>query len=59
MNDNYDFSDYRAVMPFSGDTGIYSDDETALLEQRDECYAAYGISHGYDLPTPSRRQRPA
>lgn len=42
MNDNYDFSDYRAVMPYTGDAGIFADDETARLEERDECYAAYG-----------------
>ncbi len=28
--DNYAFADYRAVMPYTGDDGIYRDDEYAL-----------------------------
>lgn len=57
MNDEYAYSDYRAVMPYTGDAGIYRDDEYARLVELDECFNTYGPAGGYNMPT--NRQRPA
>lgn len=57
MNDEYAYSDYRAVMPYTGDAGIYGDDEYAMLEQRDEVFAAYGPAYPFNFF--GKGQRPA
>lgn len=57
MNDEYAYSDYRAVMPYTGDAGIYGDDEYARLVERDECYDAYGPATPINFPR--NGQRPA